>query len=170
MDTSAPRVDCTKIDGSGSQITSPLSHAAEPTTVSFLPWRSWRDRAELRGKENEAHAGLYVLARFAAPPESNPVPSWLDLPAEVFYVGMSKNLHVRPLRDQPNGKRRYRNKFKDDRGFGYFYVSVAPVFPADCPDQLRWYILLQYLEAKVAWKYALKHGVPLHVKNMYQSD
>ena len=77
---------------------------------------------------------------------------------------MSKNLDNRPLKRHPGGLRRYRNKYEKDHGSTYLYVSVAPIFPVDCSDQFLWYILLQHLEAQVAWTYASKHREPLHVK------
>jgi hypothetical protein len=142
----------------------------EPAIVSFSRWCAWHDRHDLQKEGRGPGAGLYLLSRFEIAPDRDVTPSWLDLPVEVFYVGMSKNLHSRPLQDHRDGKRRYRAKFKEDHGYGHLYVSVAPVFPVECSNQLLWYILLQHLETKIAWGYASKHRVPLHVKNQYTVD
>ena len=136
----------------------------EPDELSFLPWRSWTDRRELNFAANDLHAGLYLLSRFEKPPVRGVAPSAKDLPAEVFYIGMSKDLNNRPLKDHVSGRQRYRDIHKKDALLEKLYVSICPIFAKGCQDHALQYARLQYLEMKLAWHYTSTYKKALHYK------
>ena len=109
----------------------------EPEKLVFTSWCSWAERHKLNYPEHDLRAGVYLLSRFESPMNGEIVPSALSLPPEVFYIGMSKNLNKRPLGDHVGGKRRYRDRYKDDTGLENLYVSVCPVFAVGCEDASR---------------------------------
>jgi len=136
----------------------------EPEHLVFSRWCRWADRQELMYDAAELRAGLYLLARFEDPKQCGQNPSEAELPSEIFYVGMSKNLNNRPLGGHEGGKRRYRDLFRNDSGLEHLYVSVCPVYPVGCANRGQWYSLLQYCEMRVAWRYTERHGKVLHHK------
>jgi hypothetical protein len=140
------------------------SDLREPENLAFSPWRSWAERGKLKYAEDDQRAGVYLLSRFEGPMNGDVAPSCLNLPPEIFYIGLSKNLNNRPLTDHDGGKERYRDKYKEDPGFENLYVSVCPVFGVGCADESLMYSLIQYLEMKLAWQYTSRHRRPLHYK------
>jgi hypothetical protein len=140
------------------------SEAPDPENLVFSAWHSWADRRNLTFAADDLRAGIYLLSHFEGPPARSIAPSATELPAEVFYVGMSKNLNNRPLRDHTGGRRRYHDLNKNDAQVRKLYVSVCPVFAVGCPDHELQYARIQYLEMKLAWQYTSRHRKPLHYK------
>jgi hypothetical protein len=128
----------------------------EPT-LTFGPWCAWNARQRLKFPEDAKKAGIYMFAYFPTAPEADTGPSVEDLPAEIVYVGMSKNLNNRPLLGHHTAITRYRRQHREDPQMANLYVSVCPVYQIGTPDKHLWYALLQYLEMKVQWKYTQQH-------------
>ena len=100
----------------------------------FSEWRPWKDRFDLRRLETDLKAGLYMLAHFATAPATGSTPSLKDVPMEVLYIGMSRNLNNRPLGDHPSGKQRYLDQHPEDRKMVNLFVSICSVYRMDCHD------------------------------------
>ena len=134
----------------------------EVPPLHFSAWKPWRHRS-LPSQDYEVPAGfgilgLYLLAHWKdAPPSTRPDAA--KLPAEVFYIGMSR--HIDQRLEQPHGSvERYKREFEDRaRAHLYFstfssgwsshsHASTDPVQRAE----------LAFYERGVILRYARTHG------------
>jgi hypothetical protein len=159
-----PRTRTRRVYWTYVDVAPPSNDFREPEAFVFSPWHSWAERDKLNYAEDDVRAGVYLLSRFVGPIDGDVAPSLLNLPPEVFYIGLSRNLNDLPLRDHVGGKKRYRDKYNEDPDFEKLYVSVCPVFAVGSADQSLRYSLIQYLEMKLAWQYTSRYGKPLHYK------
>lgn len=132
------------------------------SNVTFGPWTEWKDRPGV--KVAPRAAGVYLLAYFSEIPVT--APNAGELPREVIYVGDSKDLKRRPLRDRHN---RVHKRFLDLFGKGAesnLYVSVAELYTLaeDLNSGAVEYACQRthsvYLESRLAWEFAQRHGQP----------
>ena len=120
--------------------------------VDFSEWKAWtKNRNDLVQKTEDVHGGIYMFAHFTdgVPPAERATVE--DVPKEVVYIGMSKNLNNRPL-DKHSCIARYRENF-DDSDLDHLDVCILPVYAVKDPDRMLFYHRIRLLEVEVQFRY-----------------
>ena len=124
-------------------------------SIRFSSWTPWIRRQDLR-RTCPASAGVYLWARFSELPDNRLLP-YPEIPAELIYVGETKNLHERPLSGAHHRLAHYADCFPEDGEKRCLYISVFPVAQFEATDPRCVRAFTRYVEDLIYWEYARRY-------------
>lgn len=121
--------------------------------LNFGDWQQWDDATSIAPSKT-LPGGLYLLAHChsgRAPAKATPK----SVPREGVYIGISKNLHSRPVRGRHKGVTDYLKKI--DANKDRLFLATAHLFD---PTDAILRIYAEHLETSLIWQYTDHHGHP----------